>query len=165
MKKYFKIDPQIWFIIGWLITIFILVVIFSSCKPTLQQCNQLYPPQTKDSVSYVEKTKLDTAFFILPGDTTILKVPIPCPDFEAYSKDKSKQTKIIIKDRVLTVYNISKSDSLRIITAYQQSQKSNQKTITVYKDRPVKYVPKWIWIILLITSILSALYIRSFFRK
>jgi hypothetical protein len=121
----------------------LLIAGFSGCKPSLEVCNRHYPPQIRDSIAYVELTKLDTSYFIIPGDTIQLRVPIPCPDFNASAGTGKNKVQVIIKDNYLTANCISKEDSIRIVTACQEKEKQNQRTIEV--KVPIYKAPTWSW--------------------
>lgn len=136
----------------YFIAMFFVIAAFNGCKPSLETCNRLYPPQINDSIAYVEK--LDTAFFILPSDTTILRVPIPCPDFIASTNTGKKDVKVIIKDHYLIVSSVSKEDSFKIYTLLKNRYKTNtviKKVVEVKKE-----APKWSWYSLIINIALIA---------
>ena len=145
---------HIWFALLLLAAIGLLIAGFSGCV-TLEKCNAKFPPVIKDSISYVEKTKLDTSYILLPGDTVQLKVAIPCPDFNATANTGHGKVQVIIKDHYLTANCTSKEDSLRIVTACQEKEKMNQKTIEV--KVPVFKAPTWAWISVMLNLLVMGL--------
>lgn len=155
---------HIYFALLILTGLFLLIIIFSSCKPSLETCNKLYPPHEKDSISYVEVTKFDTSYLVIPGDTVQLKVPIPCPDFTGSASSGKGKVQVIIKDHYLTANCTSKEDSIRIVKACQEKEKMNKKTIEV--KVPVYKAPTWSWWSLMFNILfigLTIIYLR--FRK
>lgn len=127
-------------IIVTLVTLFILL--FGGCV-TLEKCNAKFPSQIHDSISYIEKTILDTSYQIIHGDTVQIKVPIPCPDFNTSATSGKSKIQVIVKDHYLTANCTSKEDSLKIVTACQEKEKMNQKTIEV--KVPIYKATTWSW--------------------
>lgn len=140
MKIQKQLDLLAWIVIA---VVVLIVFLLQSCRPSLQSCNRFYPP--KDSVSYIEKTKLDTTYIMLPGDTSFIKVQVPCSDFSASSGTGKDKIKVVVKDRILSVYAISAADSIRIVNACQDRQKYATKEIKIEVEK--KVIPRWCWIL------------------
>ncbi len=93
--------------------------------------------QLKDSVVYIEKIQLDTAKIFIPGDTTVLLMPIDCPDQVINNENAKQKIKIVFKDRLMRVETICKDDSLEKVITTLQKTSSEKKTIV----KEVKYTP------------------------
>ena len=137
--------------------VIILALIFGSCSRNY--CARKFPQSTKDSFIYVEKVKVDTQVFLLPGDTTHILLPIDCPDQEIKTENSKQKIKIIFKDRVLTGEFICKDDSLKnvIVLLQKEKAKTSEKTIKI----ETKYIPWYIKTYCYFVSIL-ALYLLIF---
>jgi len=139
-----------------IILIGIALLLFSSCSK--KWCNNHYP--CIDSISVVEKTILDTTWLQMPADTTYIETPIDCPDQQVIFKEGKKETVIKIKDKVIYLNQITKSDSIRIINQFKQTSEFKQ----AIKEVPVvEYkTPKWNKSIIIVLSILGLWAYRKF---
>ena len=150
-----------------IIILFLVAVLFVGCSPQkrLSRLLDKYPLPTHDSISYVERIKLDTITVFTKADTVMLMFRAPCPDMEVTDDNPKVKTKVIIKDQVMTVKTICKEDSLEIIIKELKTELVNKETVYVNvpgPEVPVKYTPKF-WIYGTITAlcliILIVLYI------
>lgn len=141
--------------IGVLITIGLIIGGLSGCRPSLNKCNRLYPPKVKDSISYIEKVRVDTVEKRIPGKTTTLVVAAPCPDMKATVTSGKNIINVQIKDSVLTADCISKDDTIQFLTMQLNKERASRQTIevpvTVYK------APLWSWWSLMVNILFIAL--------
>lgn len=126
-----------------LIYISIAVLLLSGCSK--KWCNNNYP--CIDSTNYKEVTKFDTTYLQVPGDTTYIELPFDCPDQQIIYKEGKKETKIVVKDRKIYINQITKADSLAIVNWFKQTDEFKQYSKEV--EISVKYIPKWIWLVVL----------------
>lgn len=134
-----------------------IAIIFGSCSRNY--CARKFPPSTKDSIIYIEKVKVDTQVFLLPGDTTRILLPINCPDQEIVTENSKQKIKIIFKDRILSGEFICKDDSFKnvILSLQKERAKSSEKIVKI----ETKYIPWYVKAYLYFVSIL-ALYLLIF---
>lgn len=104
-------------------------------------CQKKYPCNDVDSV--IRITEYDTTYMQLPSDTTYIELPIDCPDQKIVYRDGKKEIVYKIKDRVLTVNQVTFADSLRIINQFKRSSEFKQYEKKV--EVPVRYIPKFVY--------------------
>lgn len=109
-----------------LLIISIISIFLLSCSK--EYCRTKYPCIEKDSTSYIEKANIDTLYIPLPADTVKIQSDIDCPDQRIVYKDGKTEYKVVIKDKVLTVYRINQNDSLRVIYAYKNTEEFKKLT-------------------------------------
>lgn len=115
--------------------VLILVVILPilSCNPC-KMLSKRCKPETKDSIIYIEKVKLDTVRFILPGDTTIIEIPVDLTDYSLLEENAKQKIQLNILKGKLRLITICKDDSLKTVIANLEKQKQNIKTVYVDKE-------------------------------
>jgi hypothetical protein len=140
---------------AWLILIIIglIIALLQSCRPSLQTCNQLYPPHViekiKDSISYKKE------YIQLKGDSTYIALPFDCKEdslrraIELYKgKAGNYETRITWLNGKLTVTQQRFDDSVAVWNKYQQ--KSDIQIQKVPFEVEKKVVPKWCWILCIV---------------
>lgn len=162
-----KPDPHIWLAIGWLIFVFMIAVIFSSCKPSLETCNRLYPPQikeiTKDSISYEKE------MVFIPGDTTYISFPFNCVE------DSLKGVIDVFKGKLgqydmalnyvkgqLSLWVKRYNDSVPTFNKYAQKTEVKIEKVPYQVDKP--YIPKVFWILFIIASVIVTIWLVRLFK-
>lgn len=138
------------------ILILSLILTLSGCS---RWCAKHYA--SKDSVSYIEKVKFDTVNLVIPSDTTLLVLPMDCPDKEITTENSKQKVKIIIKDRILTGEFICKEDSLKKIIQSLETRAKEVKTI----ERKVYTTPFYTKILLGFLVLLSLFFIYLFIKR
>ena len=123
------------------ISLIFLLFIATSCGR--DWCYERYPMPEVDSVRITQG--LDTLYIPMPADTVFIQSDIDCPDQRIIYKDGKIEYKIQIKDRILTVYRISKVDSLAVITRFMNSEEFKRLTQQVKVIEPVVKWPKFLW--------------------
>jgi hypothetical protein len=109
-----------------------------------------------DSI-YVEKVKFDTIVKVLPGDTTVLEIPVDLPDYELLEENAKQKVQISVLKGKLKLVTICKSDSLEVVIKNLETKLSAQTTVTVREEVPVKVVPRWCWWLLGVNVLLVLL--------
>ena len=101
-------------------------------------CQQHYP--CNDSVNISEVTKFDTTYLQMPSDTTFIEMPFDCPDQQIIYRDGKKEIIYKIKDRILTVNEVTFADSIRIINKFKESKEFKQyaKEVEIIKFKTPK---------------------------
>lgn len=126
-----------------LLIISIISIFLVSCSK--DYCRTKYPCIENDSTSYIEKATIDTLYIPMPADTVKIQSDIDCPDQKIVYKDGKTEYKVVIKDKVLTVYRINQNDSLRVIYAYKNTEEFKKLTeIKIVKEIEYK-TPKLAW--------------------
>ena len=133
-------------------------------------CNKNIATQEskKDSTVYIETVKLDTIYLQMKADTTYIKVAADCPDQETILKDGKKEVKVIIKDKILYVTQITKADSIAIVNAFKNSKEYASKELVKIVKETVFKTPKWAKDLMLAESILiviALIYLLFRFRS
>ncbi len=141
-----------------IITILSLVLLTASCSKKLSPTVETVIKETitTDTV-YVPKEKIIT----IPGDSVMITDTIPCPELNYHKEATSKS------GNVKATVNISKgnlqvdckTDSLiqRIqwLEAHSKQVVNKETTITITPP-PKRYIPKWVWWLLVINIIYVA---------
>jgi heme/copper-type cytochrome/quinol oxidase subunit 2 len=129
------------------ILIIILLVFFS-----FNACRTVRPvlhTNQKDSVVTVTVTEKVTVTEYLPGDTVELWQAIPCPEAVVDRTVKKGNTSLSVQLKNGQLNVRCNSDSLqRIIDSIKTSvhkEVYREKTISIPIDKPVPYIPKWVW--------------------
>ena len=139
-------------------TIFILTIIVnSSCSKKFCQKNYPCPP---DSIRIENTVTVDSLWLLMPADTEFVQVPIDCPDQQIIVKDGKTLTKIIIKDRIITVARTTEKDSVLILTLKEKLAYFER----IVKEQPVKYKNRWYFKPVLIGFISLLVFIIIRFR-
>lgn len=146
-----------------LLTISVFFIFLVSCSK--EYCRTKYPCVEKDSTSYIEKANIDTLYIPLPADTVKIQSDIDCPDQKIVYKDGKTEYKVVIKDKVLTVYRINQNDSLRVIYAYKNTEEFKKLTEVKIVDKIVYKVPKWCYYCIGVIFILVAWLTRKIWFK
>lgn len=124
-----------------LLLIIIIIALAGGCSR--RYCERHYPPKEVENTKYIETIKLDTTYLQMPADTTYIELPFDCPDQQIIYREGKKETKIVVKDKVIHVSSITAADSAAIISLYKESKDYKDQTKIV----EVKYIPKWaIWL-------------------
>ena len=112
------------------------ILILNGC--TKKYCQQHYP--CNDSTVTSEVTKFDTTYLQLPSDTTFIELPFDCPDQQVIYRDGKKEIIYKIKDRILTVNEVTFADSIRIINKFKESKEFKQyaKEVEIIKFKTPK---------------------------
>jgi hypothetical protein len=103
------------------------------CKMLYKRCK----PETKDSIVYIEKIKLDTVLFTMPGDTTILEIPVDLTDYSLSEENAKQKVQLNILKGKLRLITICKDDSLQVVIKNLETKLSQQTTVIVEKPVPV----------------------------
>lgn len=140
-----------------LILIIILIVIvsmFFGCT------KKIYIERTKIDSIYIQK--LDTSWLQMPADTTFIELPIDCTDQQVIVKEGKKETKIVFKDRIMTIQQTTKADS--ILIANLRSELKTAKENIKIDEKIAKIVPFWAYILIISmgTIICLLVYIKWF---
>ena len=117
-----------------------IILIFASCNRKIVEQNTY-----KDSVSYVEKVNIDTIYIPMPADTTYIKVAADCPDQETILKNGNKEIKVVIKDKILYVSQITRKDSIALINAFKTTKEYKDKEVIKIVKETVFKTPKYNW--------------------
>lgn len=94
------------------------------------------------------------------GDTIKVMRTVPCPEakFDTVIKKGKTEMKASIKNGVLDIE--CNADSLQhiidSITRLKQKEVYQSERVEVPVDKPVPYIPKWVWYLLAITIGLTA---------
>lgn len=162
-----KVDPHIKFILACALIIIFIIMFFIGCKPSLETCNRLYPPQekeiTKDSVVYQKET------VIIPGDTTYIAFPFTCVE------DSLKHVIEIFRGRMgkydmqlkytngqLLLWQKRYNDSITSFSKFEQKKEVKIEKIPYQVDKP--YIPKVFWIIFIIASVIITVWVVKLFK-
>lgn len=124
--------------IVWIVAVLVWIVAISGCSKKF--CQKNYPCNDIDSVMTINS--FDTAYIKVPGDTTYIELPFDCPDQQVIYRDGKKEIVYKIKNRVLTVNEVTFADSIRIINQFKESKEFKQYAKTI--EVPVPFIPKWI---------------------
>ncbi len=114
----------------------IILISIISCTP-YKMLSKRYKPETKDSIVYKEVVKLDTFKIVLPGDTTILEIPVDLTDYSLAEENAKQKIQLTILKGKLRLITICKDDSLKTVIASLEKLKQETKTIYVEKEVPV----------------------------
>lgn len=120
----------------------VLLLMLLNCLSCSRYCAKRFPTSSKDSISYIEKVKFDTIKMTMPADTTVLLLPVDCPDQVIESENSKQKIRIVFKDRILTGQFICKEDSLKNIISTLETQSKIVKEKVIEKQ--VKFVPWWV---------------------
>jgi hypothetical protein len=137
----------------------LITLLITACHPC-RRLSRLCPPVIKDSVSYIETVKLDTLLIQIPGDTTVIEIPVSLPDYNLIEENTNQKVELSILKGRLKLRTICKEDSLEILVQELRTELSKQETITVEVEKEViiyksRKVFVWSFIILIILIILS----------
>ena len=111
----------------------LLIIGCSPCKRLSKRCK----PEMRDSIVYVEKVKLDTILYTLPGDTTILEIPVDLTDYTLVEENAKQKIQLNILKGKLRLVTICKDDSLQVVIKNLETKLSEQTTVIVEKDKIV----------------------------
>lgn len=136
------------------IIVIIGAIALSGCSR--QWCETRYPVSV--STSYIEK--IDTSWLLMPADTELIMIPADCPDQQVKVKDGGKETKIMIKNKIITIERRSKADSIQILSL--KSKLLEQKIKIVEKPTPI--VPGWVRKLLL-AELITAISIIIYWQR
>lgn len=91
----------------------------------------------------------------LPADSVIVHEVIPCPDvsFEKTQKSESKKLTVTAKIAKGTLTIDCKTDSLLQRIKWLEQQKDKVKEVTVKETIVKRYIPKWVWWLILINAL------------
>jgi hypothetical protein len=156
----------------------ILAALSTSCLPTRDRCNQLYPVQYKDT-TIIKKDSVQVPFYVLlPGDTVYLtgKVDRPCPDSTAQwlrftnqlnsilaQNKKYKQSIQFENDRINWIIKI-KDDSLLIFKTLYTIERERNRTNIMPVVSYVNKVPTWCWFVIAYAALTLIFFIIKIFR-
>lgn len=145
------------------LVITIITIVLASCSK--EYCRNKYPCIDKDSTAIIQTANIDTIYLPMPADTVKLETQIDCPDQRIIYKDGKTEYKIVIKDKLLTVFRISDKDSLRVIMAYKNT--SEYKRLTEIKEvvKIVQKTPKLARYSYILNIILILFITRRFWGK
>ena len=135
-----------------LLILLLAAVLFTGCNP----CKRLWricPPEVHYDSVYVETVKLDTLVLISPSDTTYIEVPaVTLEGLGIIVSNSDQDITIKVKDGIFKARVICKEDSLQAVIAQKDVLLSKQETVVkkVPEPYPVKHIPKWAWICLII---------------
>ena len=130
----------------------IVAVMFVGCNP----CKRLWkvcPPEVHYDSVYIETVKLDTLVLVSPADTTYIEVPAITLESLGIIVDNADQSIVIeVVEGVFKAQVICKEDSLLAVIASKDKLLSEKKEVIkeVKVEVPVKHIPKWAWICLII---------------
>lgn len=138
------------------------ILLLNGC--TKKYCQTHYP--CNDSVNISEVTKFDTTYFQMKADTVFFELPIDCPDQQIIYKDGKKQVVYKIKDRILTINEVTFADSIRIVNKFKESKEFKQyaKDIEIIKFKTPKFNYYVIWGLTLIILIQNRKKILAFIK-
>lgn len=126
-----------------IIIISVISIFLVSCSK--DWCYDKYPIPENNSSSYIETANIDTIYLPMPADTVKIQSDIDCPDQKIIYKDGKTEYKVVIKDKILTVYRIGVKDSLRVIYAYKNTDEYKKQTeVKIVKEIEYK-TPKIGW--------------------
>ena len=108
----------------------LLIIGCSPCKMLSKRCK----PEVRDSIVYVEKIKLDTVRYVLPGDTTILEIPVDLTDYTLVEENAKQKIQLNILKGKLRLITICKDDSLQVIIKELEKKLTEQTTVIVEKE-------------------------------
>jgi hypothetical protein len=94
-------------------------------------------PEVRDSIVYRETVKLDTVRYVLPGDTTILEIPVDLTDYTLVEENSKQKIQLNILKGKLRLITICKDDSLQVVIKNLEKKLSEQTTVIVEKPVPV----------------------------
>lgn len=108
-----------------------------------------------ETIKYVVR---DTTIMI-PGDTVLMKQPIPCPDVVWQGEASSNKTKVTAKIRDGTIEVACAADSLNETIQYleRELERQHNKEKVITKTIEKKYIPKsvyWVGLIELIAALI-----------
>lgn len=91
----------------------------------------------------------------LPADSVIVHEAIPCPEviFEKTQKSESKKLTVTAKIAKGTLTIDCKTDSLLQRIKWLEQQKEKVKEVTVKETIVKRYIPKWVWWLILINAL------------
>jgi len=118
------------------LSIALLLIGLMACNPC-KMLSKRCKPETKDSIVYVEKVKLDTIKYVLPGDTTIIEIPVDLTDYSLVEENANQKIQLNILKGKLRLITICKDDSLQVVIKNLETKLSQQTTVTVEKPVPV----------------------------
>lgn len=146
-----------------IIAAIVTIIIVTSCSR--QFCQKNYPCIDRDSTSIIQTANIDTIYIPMPADTVKLETQIDCPDQKIIYKDGKVEYKVVIKDKILTVYRISDQDSLRVITAYKNTSEYKKLTEIKEVEKIVTKTPKLAWYSYLLNVLLIVWLTRKFWIR
>ncbi len=131
-----------------LLTILILLIFFASCKTA----QPVIKTVIKDSIITKDTTIYKTVKEYLPGETIEMWQAIPCPDLKMDTSIKKGKTilKASINKGILKMQ--CETDSLfhiiDSITSIRNTEAWHREVIEVPVDKPVPYIPRWVWFLI-----------------
>ena len=146
-----------------LLLVIVISIILTACSK--EYCKTHYPCVDKDSTSFIQTANIDTIYLPMPADTVKLETQIDCPDQKVIYKDGKVEYRVVIKDKILTLYKISANDSLRLIYAYKNTEEFRKLTEVKEVDKIVFKAPKWCYYSLGVNLLLIAFITRKFWAK
>ena len=141
----------------------VATIIITSCGRHF--CQKNYPCIDKDSTSIIQTANIDTIYIPMPADTVKLETHIDCPDQKIIYKDGKVEYKVVIKDKILTVYRISDQDSLRVITAYKNTSEYKKLTEIKEVEKIVTKTPRLAWYSYILNLLLILWVTRKFWIR
>lgn len=130
---------------------FLTLFFLSSCT-TEKRCARMFPPVKQDTF-YVEKTEyLKDTIIKIASDQHIISALVECneagqilfKELETVKAGKNIKSKIIYKDKIITLDCTVDSQQVYVTYKNRLEKKFNKETLIV-KER---YIPRWIWIAL-----------------
>ena len=142
-----------------LLYILILATAMVSCKTAQVAVRTI----VKDSLVVVEKTTHTRDTTYLPGDTLEISVAIPCPDAVVNQQVKTGRSKLTVQlQRGQLTVNCHTDSLLTIIDSLTSTIERNAmhtEMVEVPIDKPVPYIPKWVWWLVAI-NVIGLLYLN-----
>lgn len=139
----------------------------------LSGCGKKLQPQIttnyKDSVVEKKTIVLKDTVIYTPGDEVYITDTMPCPEYDKKDSSKTGNVKIAVKIKGGKLTATCKQDSLQhrikwleeelVKEKYSSNVTTETKYITV--EKPVKYIPKWVWWLLVYATALTAWQFRG----
>ena len=141
------------------------ILMLSSCI-TQQKCNQLFPPQVKDSTIVQVDTVWRDSIVTIPSDSVVLIDSIPCPDYEKEINGLRSKIKVLIKKGKLTATCTCDSIEMKLRLATIKEKVSRFRTETRFSETKSKdswwnttvKVGGYIFISLLLLALIYGIY-------
>lgn len=148
-----------------LMFILVAILVLSSCV-TREKCNQLFPPQVKDSLIIQIDTIWKDSIVTIPSDSVILTDSVPCPDYEKEINGLRSKIKVLIKKGKLTATCTCDSIEMKLRLATIKEKISRFRTETRFSETKSKdswwnttvKVGGYIFISLLLLALIYGIY-------
>lgn len=124
------------------------LVMFAGCKSSKPSITTVI----KDSIILKDTTIYKTTVLYTKGDTIKVIRIVPCPEarFDTVIKKGKTEMKASLQNGVLDIE--CNADSLQHIidsvTRLKQKEVYHTERVEVPVDKPVPYIPKWVWYLL-----------------